>query len=90
MKNRSGTYGKIRETLLLEKLCRNPVHGSRASPRTDYGMLKINHLAVRPEHVEGRMANYDTVSEGGGKRVGVKKLSGIAKTLRKEATHPSP
>jgi hypothetical protein len=53
-------------------------------------MLKINHLAVRPEHVEGRMANYDTVSEGGGKRVGVKKLSGIAKTLRKEATHPSP
>ncbi|MBS3920562.1 MAG: hypothetical protein KG012_16945 [Deltaproteobacteria bacterium] len=25
-------------------------------------MLKINHLAVRPECVEGRMANYDTVS----------------------------
>jgi len=29
-------------------------------------MLKINHLAVRPERVEGRMANYDTVSEGEG------------------------
>jgi len=28
-------------------------------------MLKINELAVRPEHVEGRMANCDTVSEGG-------------------------
>lgn len=31
-------------------------------------MLKINHLAVRPAPVEGRMANYDTVSfakEGG-------------------------
>jgi hypothetical protein len=44
------------------RLCRNAVHGSRASPRTEYGMLKINHLAVRPERVEGRMANYDTVS----------------------------
>ena len=43
-------------------LCCNSVHGSRASPRTDYDMLKINHLAVRPERVEGRMANYDTVS----------------------------
>jgi hypothetical protein len=36
-------------------------------------MLKINQLAVRlgceskrPEHVEGRMANYDTVSKGRG------------------------
>jgi hypothetical protein len=39
----------------------------------EYGLLKINHLAVRlgfeskrPELVEGRMANYDTVSVGGG------------------------
>jgi hypothetical protein len=32
-------------------------------------MLKINYLAVRPEHVEGRMADYDTVSQGGGERV---------------------
>jgi glycosyltransferase involved in cell wall biosynthesis len=44
------------------RLCHNSVHGSRTSPRTDYAMLKINHLAVRPERVEGRMANYDTVS----------------------------
>jgi hypothetical protein len=27
-------------------------------------MFKINHLAVRPEYVEGRMANYDTASKG--------------------------
>jgi len=33
----------------VKRLCRNSVHGSRASPRTDYDMLKINHLAVRPE-----------------------------------------
>jgi hypothetical protein len=25
-------------------------------------MLKISYIAVRPEHVEGRMAKYDTVS----------------------------
>jgi hypothetical protein len=31
-------------------------------PRTDHGKLKVNYLAVRPEHVEGRTANYDTVS----------------------------
>jgi hypothetical protein len=29
-------------------------------------MLKINQLAVRPEVLEGRMANYDTASQGGG------------------------
>jgi len=50
----------------VQRLYRNSVHGSRTSPRTDNGMLKINHLAVRPERVEGRMANYDTVSQGGG------------------------
>jgi len=27
-------------------------------------MLKIKQLAVRPEPVEGRMANYDTASKG--------------------------
>jgi len=53
-------------TLPRERLCRNSVHGSRTSPRTENDMLKINELAVRPEHVEGRMANCDTVSEGGG------------------------
>jgi len=44
------------------RLCRNSVHGSRTSPRTENGMLKINYLAVHPELVEGRMAKYDTVS----------------------------
>jgi len=29
-------------------------------------MLNINPLAVRPECVEGRMANYDTASQGRG------------------------
>jgi hypothetical protein len=29
-------------------------------------MLKINHLTVRPERVEGRMANYDTALGKGG------------------------
>ncbi len=29
------------------------VHGSTSSPRTDYGILKINYLAVHPERVEG-------------------------------------
>jgi len=33
-------------------------------------MLKINHLAVRPERVEGRMAKYDTVSVGRGEGEG--------------------
>jgi len=51
-------------TLLLKRLCRNSVHGSRTSPRTENDILKINELAVRPEHVEGRMANCDTVSKG--------------------------
>jgi hypothetical protein len=47
-------------------LCRNSVHGSRASPRTEFDVLKINKLAVRPEPVEGRMANYNTASLAGG------------------------
>jgi len=48
------------------RLCRNSVHGSRTSPRTEYDMLKINQLAVHPEALEGRMANYDTASGGRG------------------------
>ncbi len=52
------------------KLCRNSVHGSRTSPRTEYDMLKINQLAVRPERVEGRMAHYDTASSPEGKKEG--------------------
>ena len=43
------------------RLCRNTVHGSRASPRTD-GTPKIKALAVRPEVLEGRTADCDTVS----------------------------
>ena len=46
---------------LPPKLCRKSVHGSTGSPRTVHGALKNNHLAVRPERVEGRAANYDTV-----------------------------
>jgi hypothetical protein len=35
------------------------------SPRTEHDMLEINHLAVRPEPVEGPVRNYDTVSKRG-------------------------
>jgi len=45
-----------------ERLCRNSVHGSTGSPRTDPDILIINHLAVRPELVEGPAANCDIVS----------------------------
>jgi len=48
------------------RLCRKSVHGSTGSPRTDHGTLEINYLAVRPERVEGRPENYDTVSRGRG------------------------
>ena len=49
------------------RLRRKSVHGSTSSPRTDTGILKYNYLAVRPEPVEGRTADYDAVSkdEGG-------------------------
>ena len=49
-----------------QRLCRKSVHGSTGSPRTDGDLLKINYLAVRPEPVEGRQLNCDTVSQGGG------------------------
>jgi len=49
-------------TLALWRLCRNPVHGSRASPRTGLLDRKLKYLPVRPEHVEGLRANCDTVS----------------------------
>ena len=59
-----------------ERPCRQTVHGSRraprpaqratGSPRTDHGTFKNNHLAVRPERVEGRAANYGSVFEGQG------------------------
>jgi len=65
-------YSPSTLTFPHERLCHNSVHGSRTSPRTECGMLKNNHLAVRlgceskrPGHVEGRMANDDTVLEGG-------------------------
>jgi hypothetical protein len=49
-------------TLALWRLGRNPVHGSRASPRTGLLDRKLKFLPVRPEHVEGLRANCDTVS----------------------------
>jgi cobyrinic acid a,c-diamide synthase len=54
---------------LPSKLCRKSVYGSTSSPRTDHGTSKNNHLAVRPERVEGRAANYDTVPSGERERV---------------------
>src|SRR4030067_3071253 len=50
-------------TLSRKREGRKSVHRSTGSPRTDHGTLKINYLSVRPEHVEGRTANCDTVSE---------------------------
>src|SRR6266508_2106848 len=47
------------------RLCRNTVHGSRASPRTGLPDCDIEYLAVRPELVEGFRANCDTVSLAG-------------------------
>ena len=52
-----------------KRLCRKSVHGSTSSPRTDHGTLKINYLAVRPERVEGRTVNCDTVSKGEGDEI---------------------
>ena len=53
------------ENLLLSwRQCRKSAHGSTSSPRTDHGALEINYLAVRPELVEGRAVDYDTVSCG--------------------------
>ncbi len=52
------------------RLCHKSVHGSTSSPRTDYGILKINPLAVRPEHVEERTTDCDTASGGRGLRGG--------------------
>jgi hypothetical protein len=57
-------------TLSLERLCRNTVHGSRASPRTVLHDQKFKYLPVRPELVEGLRANCDTVSDGRGKSEG--------------------
>ena len=64
----SGRPGSFPSTLIhpLRRLCRKSVHGSTGSPRTEHGALEINCLAVRPELVEGRAADYDTVSRGGG------------------------
>ena len=51
-------------TLSRQGLCRNPVHGSRASPRTGLLDRKFKYLSVRPELVEGLRAYCDTVSQG--------------------------
>jgi hypothetical protein len=39
-----------------KKIVWQSVHGSIGSPRTDHDATKINKLALRPEHVEGRIA----------------------------------
>ena len=49
------------------RLCHKSVVGTTDSPRTEHNPLKIRHLAVRPEPVEGQTANYDTVSMVKGK-----------------------
>ena len=53
------------------RLRRNSVHGflrlrsgQAGSPRTDGHTPKFNDLAVRPDALEGRTANCDTVSFG--------------------------
>ena len=53
-------------SLSPQGLCPKSVHGSTGSPRTDDSTVEINCLAVRPERVEGRVANCDTVSQGRG------------------------
>jgi hypothetical protein len=57
-------YCPLTLTLSRKRPCRNPVHGSRASPRTGFLRRKLNYLPVRPEHVEGLRLNCDTVSNG--------------------------
>ncbi|MGH7774503.1 MAG: metallophosphoesterase family protein, partial [Candidatus Binatia bacterium] len=47
------------------RLCRNSVHGSTGSPRTDGDTPKFKDLAVRPEALEGRTAKCETVCDGG-------------------------
>jgi hypothetical protein len=66
-----GARGPIKPTtptfiLPRQRLCRNSVHGSRASPRTELLDHKFEYLPVRPELVEGLRANCDTVSQGEG------------------------
>jgi hypothetical protein len=53
-------------SLPLERLCRNSVHGSTGSPRTEHVPLEINYLAVRPEPVEGerRITTHSLRGEG--------------------------
>jgi hypothetical protein len=52
-------------TFPFERLCRNTVHGSSASPRTVLLDCKFRDLTFRAERVEELRANCDTVSDGG-------------------------
>ncbi len=63
-------------TLSPGRLCRNSVHGSTGSPRTDNATFEINYLAVRPELVEGRISNCDTISGRRGHGEGYKMEGG--------------
>jgi very-short-patch-repair endonuclease len=77
MKTRSGTCGKTRRTLPLEgarceKIVKTPPHPSLSHQGRGkiYRNTRKNSLPL----------------EGGGKRVGVKALTGIARKLRKQST----
>jgi hypothetical protein len=47
------------------RLCRNSVHGSTRSPRTDGDTPKFKDSAVRSEALEGPATNCDTAFPGG-------------------------
>ena len=44
---------------------------AKGPPQTDHHNYEINYLAIRPEHVEGRTANCDMVSDEGGQDRGL-------------------
>jgi cobyrinic acid a,c-diamide synthase len=51
-----GTVKACSTSSLPLRFCGKSVHGSTSSPRTDYGTLKINYLAVRPEPFDSPFA----------------------------------
>jgi len=61
----------------------------------EFLILQYYFLDIVKSFMKNRSGTYgDTKKtlplEGGGKRVGVKGLTGIAKALRKQTTYPSP
>jgi hypothetical protein len=69
--------------LARERLCRNTVHGSRASPRTvlldgKFKYLPARHfdkLSAGSELVEGLQSNCDTAPAGGERTVSLSTLA---------------